>query len=56
MEYKYVVDRWDNVIFIGSVDECMEYMNSHHEAVAIRDTRYRKNVIEMKVMEMENRR
>ena len=46
MEYKYIVNRFDDVIFIGTVEECLAELNRNPEAVAIRDTRYRKNAIE----------
>ena len=46
MELKYVVDWFDDVIFIGTAEECLTVLNENPEAVAIRDTRYRKNAIQ----------
>lgn len=47
MELKYIVDTYDNVIFIGTVDECIKELNSNPKAVAIRDTRYRKSPLDI---------
>lgn len=54
MNLKYVVDCFDDVIFIGTANECLEELNTNPNAKEIRDTRYRKSVIEK--MEMIQRR
>lgn len=55
MDYKYIVDQWDDVIFIGTVEECLAELDRNPEAVAIRDTRYRKNAIEKMAMVIKER-
>lgn len=55
MDYKYIVDQWDDVIFIGSVEECLAELDRNPEAVAIRDTRYRKSAIEKMAMIIKKR-
>ena len=55
MDYKYIVDQWDDVIFIGTAEECLAELDRNSEAVAIRDTRYRKNAIEKMAMVIKAR-
>lgn len=55
MDYKYIVDQWDDVIFIGTVEECLAELDRNSEAVAIRDTRYRKSAIEKMAMIIKSR-
>ena len=55
MNYKYIVDQWDDVIFIGTVEECLAELDRNPEAVAIRDTRYRKSAIEKLAMIIKER-
>ena len=55
MDYKYIVDQWDDVIFIGTVEECLAELDRNPEAVAIRDTKYRKNAIEKMAMVIKER-
>lgn len=55
MNYKYVVDQYDDVIFIGTDEECLAVLNNNIHAVAIRDTRYRKNAIEKMAMRLSER-
>jgi hypothetical protein len=55
MDYKYIVDQWDDVIFIGTAEECLAELDQNPEAVAIRDTRYRKNAIEKMAMIIKSR-
>lgn len=47
MDIKYVVDFLDNVIFIGTPEECLAELQSNPNANAIRDTRYRKSALEV---------
>lgn len=56
MDYKYIVNQWDDVIFIGTVEECLAEFDRNPEAVAIRDTRYRKNAIEKMAMIIKERK
>jgi len=55
MDYKYIVNQWDDVIFIGTAEECLLELDRNPEAVAIRDTRYRKNAIEKMAMIIKER-
>ena len=55
MDYKYIVDQFDDVIFIGTAEECLAELNRNPEAVAIRDTRYRKSAIEKLAMIIKER-
>ena len=55
MDYKYVVDEYDDVIFIGTAEECLAVLDNNIHAVAIRDTRYRKNAIEKMAMRLSER-
>ena len=55
MDYKYVVNEYDDVIFIGTAEECLAVLNNNIHAVAIRDTRYRKNAIEKMAMVLKER-
>ena len=55
MDYKYIVDQWDDVIFIGTVEECLAELDRNPEAVEIRDTRYRKSTIEKMAMIIKSR-
>lgn len=55
MDYKYIVDQWDDVIFIGTVEECLAELDRNPKAVAIRDTRYRKSAIEKLAMIIKER-
>ena len=52
MEIKYIVDQWDNVIFIGTSDECLKEIDTNPNAVSIRDTRYRKSPLEIMTMKI----
>ena len=56
MDYKYIIDQWDDVIFIGTVEECLAELDRNPEAVAIRDTRYRKSAIEKMEMIIKSRK
>ena len=49
-DLKYVVDNYEDVIFIGTSEECLRELNNNPNAIAIRDTRYRKNAIEKMAM------
>ena len=55
MDYKYIVNQWDDVIFIGTAEECLTELDRNPEAIAIRDTRYRKNAIEKMAMIIKER-
>ena len=55
MDYKYIVNQLDDVIFIGTAKECLTELDRNPEAVAIRDTRYRKNAIEKMAMIIKER-
>ena len=56
MDTKYIVDQYDNVIFIGTPEECLKELETNPKAVAIRDTRYRKSAIEMMAMRIAEKR